>query len=206
MQKQGGSILAALPIWHTFMSEALKEKTSGSFTRPDPIVVEKPVLRGQYLVTDQTNQVNVHEILYYVEKNNPQGDKPSHPENDPQFYNWENPVIEWAKTNITTELLRTMPSLINQNTPSVDFVSPKNGDYIRLSRTATVQVIAPSSIKKIELYFNDSILESASGDFGTSYTHIFTLKPNRILPQNLLTVKAFDSNNNELQKSIILFE
>ena len=206
MQKQGGSILAALPIWHAFMSEALKEKTSGSFTRPDPIVVEKPVLRGQYLVTDQTNQVNVHEILYYVEKNNPQGDKPSHPENDPQFYNWENPVIEWAKTNITTELLRTMPSLINQNTPSVDFVSPKNGDYIRLSRTATVQVIAPSSIKKIELYFNDSILESASGDFGTSYTHIFTLKPNRILPQNLLTVKAFDSNNNELQKSIILFE
>ncbi|OGY66118.1 MAG: hypothetical protein A3A04_01000 [Candidatus Harrisonbacteria bacterium RIFCSPLOWO2_01_FULL_40_28] len=206
MQKQGGSILAALPIWHTFMSEALKEKTSGSFTRPDPIVVEKPVLRGQYLVTDQTNQVNIHEILYYVEKNNPQGDKPSHPENDPQFYNWENPVIEWAKTNITTELLRTMPSLINQNTPSVDFVSPKNGDYIRLSRTATVQVIAPSSIKKIELYFNDSILESASGDFGTSYTHIFTLKPNRILPQNLLTVKAFDSNNNELQKSIILFE
>lgn len=38
-----------------------------------------------------------HNILYYVDKNDPTGDRPKNPEKDPQYKNWEKAVLKWGE-------------------------------------------------------------------------------------------------------------
>lgn len=92
MQRQGGSILAAIPIWNAFLSEVFGNYPAESFNNPDPAVTgNKPMLDGEYIINGQ-----VHDILYYVDKNNPLGPIRENPGVDPQFINWELPVNLWA--------------------------------------------------------------------------------------------------------------
>ena len=95
MQKNAGSILAALPIWNEFMSQALNNFSNESFNKPEPVSEIKPMLNGQYLIDNQ-----VHDILYFVDKNDPLGAAPQNPQNDPQFNNWDFPVQVWVKQNL----------------------------------------------------------------------------------------------------------
>jgi penicillin-binding protein 1C len=95
MEKNGSSILAAVPMWHEFMAQALLSQPSSTFTPPDPVSPSKPILNGDYTYNNQ-----IHTILYYVDKNNPTGPQPTNPQSDPQFNNWETGVLNWAKSNI----------------------------------------------------------------------------------------------------------
>ncbi len=98
MQKNAGSILAALPIWSSFMKEALNNFPNESFNKPESLpAINKLMLNGQYL-----NNGQVHNILFYVDKNNPLGDAPVNPQNDLQFNNWETPVQIWYKQNFSS--------------------------------------------------------------------------------------------------------
>ncbi|MCX6702349.1 MAG: PBP1A family penicillin-binding protein [Candidatus Wolfebacteria bacterium] len=100
MQKQAGSILAAVPIWHAFLEKAFKiYSTASTFTKPDPIpYTDKPMLDGQYVYNSQ-----VHNILRYIDRNNPQGALPQNPAQDSQYLNWELPVQIWAGTQNFTQ-------------------------------------------------------------------------------------------------------
>lgn len=95
MQKNAGSILAALPIWNAFMKEILKNQPIETFIKPEDNNenIKKPMINGDL------NNLNgeIHEILYYVDKNNPLGDQPQNPDFDPQFQNWEIPVKNWIQ-------------------------------------------------------------------------------------------------------------
>ena len=51
-----------------------------------------------------------HTILYYVDKDDPLGDVPEHPEKDPQFEKWEEGVIEWGKKNEGGSKKRVAPT------------------------------------------------------------------------------------------------
>ena len=95
MQRNGSSILAAVPIWHSFMTQALTQYQSDAFPAPAPTNPSKPILAGNYTANNQ-----VHTILYYVDKNDPTSPDPSNPASDPQFNHWETGVINWAKQNI----------------------------------------------------------------------------------------------------------
>jgi len=95
MQKNAGSILAALPIWNAFMSEAINKFPNESFNKPDPISETKPMLNGQFITNGQ-----IHDILYFVDKNNPLGDIPQYPGNDSQYNNWETPTQIWSQQNL----------------------------------------------------------------------------------------------------------
>lgn len=94
MQRSGSSILAAVPMWSAFMTQALPETSSTTFVQPNPIPPTKPVLDGNYLINNQ-----VHTILYYVDKNDPTGPDPTDPSSDPQFHNWEIGVQNWWTAN-----------------------------------------------------------------------------------------------------------
>ena len=66
----------------------------------------KPVLRGiwqggisQGSASPETVYGGVHSILHWVDKNNPRGEYPEHPENDSQYVNWEYAVRKWAESN-----------------------------------------------------------------------------------------------------------
>lgn len=94
---KGGSVTAALPIWSKFFKEALKIKQYPIEVFNKPIIekIDKPMLNGNYF--SENNEI--HNILYYVDKNNPLGDRPNYPEKDPQFINWEIPVRNWLEKN-----------------------------------------------------------------------------------------------------------
>lgn len=78
MQKQAGSILAAIPIWHDFFSKALEDQPVEFFNKPETVQENLPMLNGEYIFNNE-----VHNILYYLNQN------------DPQFQNWEAPVKVW---------------------------------------------------------------------------------------------------------------
>ena len=98
MQKQAGSILAALPIWNSFMNKTLNNFSIEFFneTEKDDENISKPMLNGNYINIDN----NIHNILYYIDKNNPLGEIPLNPENDSQFKNWEIPVQDWFNSQL----------------------------------------------------------------------------------------------------------
>ncbi|MFA6494795.1 MAG: PBP1A family penicillin-binding protein [Candidatus Paceibacterota bacterium] len=102
MQRSGGSILAAVPIWSAFMNKTLPLIQSPSFVQPDPFTSSRPMLNGQYITTSTANVPQIHSILYYEDKNNPTQDPgPNYnPNNDPQFQGWETGVVSWAEKNI----------------------------------------------------------------------------------------------------------
>lgn len=102
MQKNGASILAAVPIWSAFMNATLPSFQSQLFPQPDPLSSTRPMINGQYITTSTSGSPQIHSILYYIDKNNPTQDPgPSYdPHSDPQFQGWEASVIYWAEKNI----------------------------------------------------------------------------------------------------------
>jgi membrane peptidoglycan carboxypeptidase len=92
MQQQGSSILAALPMWNSFMKQVITDYQPEIFPSSELTAPNIPMLNG-------TQGSTPHSILYYINKNNPTqpvGDG-YNPAQDPQFYNWENPVQIWAQ-------------------------------------------------------------------------------------------------------------
>lgn len=88
IRRTGGAIVA--PAWSEFMREALRVIPSQPFTRAEYAPAQKPVLNGNWQVPGSDGLV--HEILYWVDKNNPTGPAPSNPASDPQFNYWDAPV------------------------------------------------------------------------------------------------------------------
>ena len=85
--RKPGVVLAG-PIFHNFMEEALKKFPSQNFPKPKPVSTSKDVLNGKI------GKGN-HSILYYVNKNDPQGPIPQNPSQDIQFRNWEEGIKKW---------------------------------------------------------------------------------------------------------------
>lgn len=125
MKRGADGIYVAAPIWNKFMTEALANKQEERFAEPVKIETGKDVLDGKLKKT--TVEVKVckikkgkycllkhgdcdddddekkkkfftgHTILYYVDKDDPRGDKPKKPKDDPHFKKWEEGVMRWAE-------------------------------------------------------------------------------------------------------------
>ena len=98
MQKHGSSILAALPIWNSFVATIIDKYPTETFNKPlssEGEIIDKPMLNGNYQAIDG----QIHSILYYIDKNDPLGPMPLAPDSDPQFKNWEAGVQEWLRQN-----------------------------------------------------------------------------------------------------------
>lgn len=89
--KKGASIVATLPIWHNFVKQIIKDYPKTKFLEPLPVRVNKPMLNGKWY--DEI--YGVHEILHYVDRNNPLGPIPSNPYKDPQYIKWESALQIW---------------------------------------------------------------------------------------------------------------
>jgi 1A family penicillin-binding protein len=92
MNSLGASLVAALPIFHQFLSEAI---SSGKiqpekFIPPEERIVDKPMLNGSWI-----SSYGIHNILFYVDRRNPLGPIPENPSLDPQYFLWEEGVRKW---------------------------------------------------------------------------------------------------------------
>jgi membrane peptidoglycan carboxypeptidase len=96
MTRRASGLSVAAPIWKNFMIKALPQYPETEFVPPDSTYSDKPMLNGHYVFNiGETNQI--HNILFYVDKNNPLGSFPSNPLRDSQFSNWEESVSTWAR-------------------------------------------------------------------------------------------------------------
>ena len=95
MTAAGAGISAAGPMWHEFMAQALATFPHESFPQPEPVTSSKIMLNGNNTYTPPDGgPTQYHEILYYVDRNDPLSPMPSNPGNDPQFINWDWPVLQ----------------------------------------------------------------------------------------------------------------
>ena len=113
MTAAGAGVSASGPMWNYFISRALAVLPNESFRQADPVVVNKIMLDGNYSHVRDDGFTEYHSILYYVDKDNPQGPFPSNPEGDPQFRNWE-----WPIANIYTPPNQPSPSPSESPLPS----------------------------------------------------------------------------------------
>ena len=198
LEKHGGSILAAVPIWSAFMKEALKGRSFEPFPRPEETVSDKPVLNGEYAVNGE-----IHSILYYIEKKNPLGDAPLSPQNDFQFKNWENGIIAWMEKNPSFIAGIPMTATSSQET-MIDFLSPKNGEFAIAPFIVQASITAHDDIIRIETYLNDILISQEPVITASKSVSYKTTVTSPLNPQNKLAIRAYTARNSAT-KEIILF-
>jgi membrane peptidoglycan carboxypeptidase len=203
MERQGGSILAAVPIWNAFLVEALKEQPSETFTSPDLVSSDKPMLNGQS--TGPSGEV--HTILYYVNKANPLGASPSNPRADAQFDNWENPVLAWAATSgIVNSSEDNLPT--GDQPPKdgvIDIIEPLAGAKARSKLDVHAVITLPlQNIAKIQLYFNDELVDQKISNYGSSFDYKTTIRPGVIRSENLLRLVVTDDVGGVAAREVFL--
>lgn len=221
VKKVAGQIVA--PLWNSFMKEALTSIPDERFVPPNPPDqnILKPVMRGiwqggktytidtisQKLATNLTPKetqkeipvINVHSILYWIDKTNILGPQPIDPSNDPQFERWEAPVRLWAQEN----------GYVDQN----DFVIPTQIDDIHtaennfkiytedlnvlrkhnLNETITITLHSTGKYKlsKASLYINNVFIENTESD-----PFVFRFEPkyiSNIQEFNQIKIIGYDS-------------
>lgn len=186
MERRGGSVLAVVPIWHDFMDEALGGYSLQPFEKPAPVTPAKPVFGGEYIVNYRLgNDVypQVHDILFYVDRSNPAGPEPEHPENDSQFENWERPAVVWAQSNIPgfSAYNKPLPPgsaaqfsgfLIHQAKKlSIELLRPSNGAFIdQVDQGVDVEanIKSNANIVLTELYINNTLIDSQPASLATT--------------------------------------
>jgi len=244
---KGAGVKAAAPIWNEFMSKTyeLKGWEAQGFVKPESITTAKPILNGSLaspltipidvisgkIATEYTPKelieektfYDLHSLLYYVEKDNPRGEPPQNPENDPQFTLWEEGVRQWMETQATSSIAYGLPAgryglpptdyddvHIPDNFPKIFITQPLNnaaitGDTLLLSTSLT----STFPVQKIVFSFDD-IAETTIINLSLhnrDYSAILKL-PDFFLNQkgpHIITVRAFDSvlNKGEVKLTII---
>lgn len=201
------------------------------FNKPEPIVANKSILNGQIfsekivkidkisskLATDLTpldlveekKYQEVHTILYYLDKNNPKDAQPIDPFKDPQFLNWEKPILDWAtepKRLVEGYVFNRLPptqyddvhTLANQ--PEIKITSPENDSRLTgLLVKVDVQASALLGIKQIDFFFDDNFVGT---DLLEPYELIFNLPNETKSGQYLIKTRVYDQALNRQEDEI----
>jgi len=216
--KQGadGSVIAA-PIWNEYMTKTLAQTPVESFNEPNPTISNNPALNGSIkegakvaidratgkLATEYTpgdyivekTYRETHSILYYVDKDDPQGPPPVDPKIDPQFEIWEAAVQAWAqKNNIIPEDPPKEYDDIHtpENKPKISILSPWNNQTMT-DRQLTVEISAdaPRGISRVEYYLSGKFIGEK-----TSYPLNFTgFIDNNDIPNGIVTLRVVASDD-----------
>lgn len=107
MERQLSGLIIT-PLWREFLDVALQTRPRETFrAAPATPPQVKPVLRGVWFSPEEILSEGevlpevagalsaAHSILYFVDRNDPEGPPPRTPEADPQFTRWEYPVSLW---------------------------------------------------------------------------------------------------------------
>ncbi len=221
MTKTGGN-LAAAPIWRRVMGEILKDYPPDTFTKPDEIVADKPMFRGEYVVNYRSgNQLypQIHSILFYVDRDNPRGPEPTSPSHDPQFENWEQATIKWAETHLPNFAAMNQPlppgsiaSLTDSSASSlapsltIRLIKPENGSFAGSDVSIEALVNSDQPITKVTTNFNGHIIDSRAGNFGTEFRYITSVPYQSLELQNAIMVIVENQHGAQGNAEAIVFK
>lgn len=227
-------IYVAAPIWRKFMDGALKNYNVEQFPKYEPEDAGKPVLNGQLdpeekievceipgekdkycLATDDCPDslktkkkfFSAHSILWYVDKDDPRGDYPKDPEDDPQFKNWEKAVQKYAEKNKDlpddpAPTKKCESDDFSDLTPKIKITSPSNGATIT-SGTVTIKATASSAfdMDKITLYVDGDEVSSKNG---SSINYEYSVPDDKKTSSLEIKAVAVDKNNKSKSTDITI--
>lgn len=221
----GGSAVAA-PIWNKFMHAMLDDKPAGSFRNEELDKCDKPMLCGElaeektieidkssgklatentpYYLIQKKKYKEIHNILHYVNINDPLGAPLDNPENDPQYNLWEEPVIKWAEEN---DFINEEPPTESDDVhlpefkPSISWKTPQNNDNLEGGNfLMEVEASAPRGVEKVEYFIDDQkVGESYELPF---FSYNYQINPFLNSGSHKLKAIAFDDLGN-FQEHII---
>ncbi len=218
----GGTVAA--PIWHNYMLKVLGDTPIEYFKKEEIIKTGKPVLDGEtsgeikvkidkasgLLATEHTPEsfikeeifAQAHCILYYVNKDDPQGDSPKEPGKDSQFELWESRVQNWADEQGFSS--STPPVEFDnlhrpENLPTFSVITPANNQTIMEPfLIASIDGSAPRGINRAEYYIDNNLL------FVNKYYPFNLEKQIGFLPNGFhnLKIRVCDDVDNCSEKSL----
>lgn len=145
--------------------------------------------------------IEAHNILWYVDKDNPQGEYPEKPENDPQFERWEEGVKAWYKKNKEKKYISDEDvegdcdkDDFDKYAPKISLSTSKDGNKIKIS----VSVDAGFGVDSVKVYADgDEINSSDSSSFNLTYE----VPSNKNNSSIKIEAKIKDDNGNEASTS-----
>ncbi len=198
--KAGGNKLAGV-IWNQFMRAALQAVPPEDFLAPPLNDAEKPVLRGADdgivlpinkltgKIAPSTTPENLierrtylppHDILHYVNKDDPRGPIPDHPESDPQYLNWEQALHDWVQRQQDAGVTVTLEEPLTEYdalqspelVPTVEIISPAASSTLT-SRQIDIQVkaTAPRGVSQV-LYYLDGLSIGAATQYPFTLSYV----------------------------------
>lgn len=234
--KKGGSALAG-PIWNKFMSFALSKKDKEFFEQPEPNTsTTKPILRGFWqgndsykidmitgkLATEFTPEqttkeitvTNVKSILYWIDRNDIHGPKPSNIENNRTFINWNTPIQNWWSANqhnYPNTSLEQIPqeydNLHGIYKPQAQIIEP--GPEMIYTKNSQVNLkILPNGenlypINKIDIFVNGLFFHSLNNSFDFSFK-IEDLPSTKNINEIKIRIEDSVFNTNEIKSNFII--
>lgn len=217
MHEGGGSIMASVPIWNSFMVKALAKYPTEFFPTPQYETANKPILNGEFLSHYKVKgqlYPQIHNILYWLDKNDPLGPIPETRLNEPQFENWEEPVLEWIKeSNLPNieNINQPLPSedkelIVPQKDSKIVFLSPAKGSFLVENQKVKIQasVNDPSGIKTLKIYFNNQMISQTLDFKGNEFS--FEFIPSQIESQNEIKIEIENNLGQTFSEKIIVFK
>ena len=226
MEKKVAGLIIS-PMWNAFMQEVLKTYPVESFETPEPNYSfdGAPVIRGHWqggqsyiidkisgkLATEYTPpelkqevvNTDIHDILYWVSKDN-FFQKPSNPNNDPQFSRWEYGVDLWSAQNGAqyTTLFNPPTSYDDVHTPnskpSITLTTPDKNEFLSsdsIHITSTISAKFP--ITKSSVFINNVLV----GNLKNNQFNFTPKDVDAIKESNNLNVVVYDSAMNSASAS-----
>jgi penicillin-binding protein 1A len=225
--KGGGSSLAG-KIWNRFMKLSLASTTPETFPEAPANDATKAVLLGTdgvmkikvnrlngRLATSSTPESLItikefmppHDILYYVNKDDPRGPIPADPTVDPQYENWETALRDWAAREkiagreisfaeppTEADTFSSDPALA----PTVNIISPSASSSLN-SRTLHIEVnaSAPRGVAEVTYRLDGNMI-----GVGRSLPFIFDyyLKSAALGAHTLSVIATDDIGNSAMQE------
>lgn len=234
MEKKVAGFIVA-PMWRAFMDRALALYPVESFEEPtrDYDITLKPVLRGVWTggeailidkiskqrateytpkeALDSIVQGGIHSILHWVNRADPRGPIPEHPESDSQYANWEYGVQKWVRENNVIEPTVSIPTQFDNvhtpyNMPKINIVSPDENTSFNSNQNIVVSfsIFNPNPVTKIELFLNGiKVAESNSRAASLSFTpSVFNISPGSYPLSVFLLDSLYNSATSEITITI----
>jgi len=220
----GGSAVAA-PIWNKFMREILVDYPVEEFNQMNVDDCDKPMVCGNlaqenivqidsmsgklateytpYTTIEEKNYSELHNILHYVNLNDPLGDPLSNPSNESQYDSWEETMQNWAEEQgyITEEPPTEFDDIhLSELRPSINIKAPNNNEDIDDSNILIeVKSKAPRGVRRVEYFIDEQkVGESTNSPFSFNYQ----FNPFLSSGYHELKAMAFDDLDNWQEDSI----
>lgn len=219
----------ASPLWNNFFSFANNKYPSERFIEPELVAQLKTPLNGSFInnkivkinkitggpannntppdLIKEVGSPEVHNILYYVDKSDPTGNAPANPVNDPQFNNWEGPVLKWVEEENNKGANYNQPinipdNPINDSEVEITIIAPIENSSIQGSINIQIRITKIELIRQVDYYFNGNLIKTKlNGPFDL----IFIPPPNTQQGENLITIKAYSLSGKRYKKDINIF-